>query len=254
MNLRRVQPDPVEVLDCEASNARAQLLEWYHPPEPEWLRLNLVATVNGSAAGKDGTSETITSAMDRRILGVIRELSDIVLVGAASVRSEGYQIPKKSRLAIVTSTGNLDGHRIDPVAADRLVVVCPTSVVGIVRAQFAGALILSLANANAHAATPMNPFEIVSALRGNGFASIVCEGGPSLATQLVNAGLANELCLTTSPLLTSARLPLFAMADQPGSPADNSLILTQLLIDESSSLYARWAFSREGAQAQQATT
>jgi len=82
----------------------------------------------------------------------------------------------------------------------------------------------------------------------------VCEGGPSLATQLVNAGLANELCLTTSPLLTSARLPLFAMADQPGSPADNSLILTQLLIDESSSLYARWAFSREGAQAQQATT
>ncbi len=254
MILRRVHPEPHAVLDSEASDARAQLLDWYRPPNPEWLRLNLVATVNGSAAGKDGTSETITSQMDRRILGVIRELSDVVLVGAASVRSEGYQIPKMSRLAVVTSTGDLNGHRIDPDAGDRLIVICPLTVVDIVRAQFPVALILTAANTKADRSTPMDPIEIVSLLRSSGFASVVCEGGPSLATQLVNAGLANELCLTTAPLLTSARLPLFAKADLPGSGTDNSLVLSQLLIDESSSLYARWSFTHDGAEAQQART
>jgi len=252
MILRRVHPEPQEVLDCEASDARAQLLGWYRPPNPEWLRLNLVATVNGSAAGKDGTSETITSAMDRRILGVIRELSDVVLVGAASVRSEGYQLPKKSRLAVVTSTGHLDGHRIDSDAGDRLIVICPISVVGDVRTQFPEALILSAADANDYSAALMDPVEITRLLRDNGFASIVCEGGPRLATQLVNAGLTDELCLTTSALLTSARLPLFATPDPAGSATENSLELTQLIIDESSSLYARWAFSRDGSEARQA--
>ena len=254
MILRRVHPEPAEVLDSEASDAREQLLDWYRPPKPEWLRLNLVATVNGSAAGTDGTSETITSPMDRRILGVIRELSDVVLVGAASVRSEGYQLPKMSRLAVVTATGDLDGHRIGSDAGDRLIVICPLAVVDIVRAQFSGALILTAANTKADASTAMDPVEIVALLRRNGFASVVCEGGPSLATQLVNAGVANELCLTTAPLLTSARLPLFAKADLPGSGTDNSLELSQLLIDESSSLYTRWSFSRDGAEGQQART
>ena len=254
MILRRVHPEPQEVLDSEASDARAKLLEWYRPPSAEWLRVNLVATVNGSAAGKDGTSETITSAMDRRILGVIRELSDVVLVGAASVRSEGYQLPTKSRLAVVTSTGHLDGHRIDSDAGDRLIVICPFAVVDIVRRQFSGALILSRADENTSPAAPMDPSEIMELLRDNGFASIVCEGGPRLATQLVNAGLTDELCLTTSPLLTSARLPLFASPDPAGSATENSLKLNQLIIDESSSLYARWAFSRDGAQARQART
>jgi len=254
MILRRVHPEPPQVLECDASDARAQLLEWYRPPNHEWLRLNLVATVNGSAAGKDGTSETITSAMDRRILGVIRELSDVVLVGAASVRSEGYQLPKMSRLAVVTATGDLSGHRIDPDAGERLIVICPIAVVGIIRAQFAEALILSPENDNHYSAAPVDPIDIMALLRGNGFASIVCEGGPRLATQLVNAGLVDELCLTTSALLTSARLPIFATPDPAAAGTENSLELTQLIIDESSSLYARWAFSRDGSEARQAKT
>jgi len=254
MIVRRVHPEPQEVLDCEASDARAQLIEWYRPPDHEWLRLNLVATVNGSAAGKDGTSETITSAMDRRILGVIRELSDVVLVGAASVRSEGYQLPKMSRLAVVTSTGDLGGHRIDPDAGERLIVICPIAAVSAIRAQFAEARILSPEDDNHESSAPMNPIAIMALLRGNGFASIVCEGGPRLATQLVNAGLVDELCLTTSALLTSARLPLFATPDAAASGIENSLDLTQLIIDESSSLYARWAFNRDGSEARQART
>ena len=39
----------------------------------------------------------------------------------------------------------------------------------------------------------MSVFAALAALRERGLASIVCEGGPTLAAQLVNAGLVDEL-------------------------------------------------------------
>ncbi|MDP3209548.1 MAG: hypothetical protein Q8M65_10400 [Rhodoglobus sp.] len=109
MILTRVHPGPAERVD--AASDRDRLLELYRA-DPGSLRLNLVADISGSAAGTDGTSDGLTSRSDRKVLGVIRELSDVVLVGAASVRAEGYQLPRRSRLAILTSTGDLGGHRL----------------------------------------------------------------------------------------------------------------------------------------------
>ncbi len=103
MILRRLVPAGPE-LDLDD---RPALLDLYRPPRSTWLRLNMVATVDGAAAGSDGTSESLTNRADRRILGVIRELADVVLVGAASVRAEGYQLPKRAPLAVVTRSGDL---------------------------------------------------------------------------------------------------------------------------------------------------
>ena len=50
------------------------------------------------------------------------------------------------------------------------------------------------------------------------------------------AGLVDELCLTTSPLLTAALLPML-----PGVASERRLRLSQLLVDESDALYARWS-------------
>ena len=91
--LRRIVPAADEVPEAVHIDDRDRLLELYAPRAPDWLRLNLVASVSGSAAGTDGTSESLTSRADRRILGVIRELADVVLVGANSVRAEGYRCP-----------------------------------------------------------------------------------------------------------------------------------------------------------------
>ena len=90
-----------------------RLLDLYQPPAPDWLRINLIVSVSGSAAGPDGTSESLTNRTDRRILGVIRRQADLVVVGAASVRAEGYRIPATATLGIVTGTGDLAGHRIE---------------------------------------------------------------------------------------------------------------------------------------------
>lgn len=230
MILTRAVPAPSEFLDLDAPASRDRLLEWYRPSSADWLRINLVMSITGSAVGDDGTSETLTNATDRRILGVIRELSDVVLVGAASVRAEGYQLPRRSRLAVATISGDLAGHRLEADQQHRLTIVCPESVAPRAAAEFPRAEILTTPDA-----APVTA--IATALRAAGYASIVCEGGPTLAAALLAADAVDELCLTTAPLVRELTLPALT----PSGAPQKSARLEQLLLDESSYVFTRWS-------------
>ena len=230
MKLTRVHPGPIEEIELDDAASRDRLLELYRPPSATWLRLNLITSVSGSAAGSDGTSETLTNPADRKLLGVIRELADVVLIGAQSVRAEGFQLPKRARLAVVTASGDLSGHRIEATDG-RVYVLCPAAAVE--RASsLEGAEIIVVDDVDGR----MTPAAILAALHERGFTSIVCEGGPNLAAQFVTAGLVDEACLSTSPSLGGPSLPLLGDGVSPVG-----LELSQLLIDDSSGLYARWA-------------
>ncbi|MGV8886238.1 MAG: dihydrofolate reductase family protein [Microbacteriaceae bacterium] len=241
MILTRLHPvDGVpETIDLDATGSRDRLLELYEPPAGQWLRLNFVTTVSGSAAGADGTSETLTCAADRRLLGVIRELADIVLIGAQSVRAEGFQLPRKTRLAVVTASGDLTGHQIvSPSEPGRLMVLAPAGAIHRARSTLG-------TDAAEFVAVPdtagrLEPTAILAALIERGLTSIVCEGGPQLAGQLLGAGILDEICLSTAPQLGGPTLPLFGSSEL--DPVD--VTLAQLLRDESSGLYARWLVSR----------
>ncbi|WP_257021828.1 dihydrofolate reductase family protein [Leifsonia sp. AK011] len=230
--LSRVHPAPLEIIDMGAEGSRDRLLEWYSPPQATWLRVNLVTSVSGSAVGTDGTSNSLTSATDRRILGVIRELSDVVLVGAESVRVEGYQLPRTARLAIVTGSGNFAGHRFSPEETERITVICPPDVADAVRGELPGAEVLAVGAP----AERLSPASIVDSLHAAGHTSIVCEGGPSLASALLGAGLVDELCLTTSPVLSDSSPAAFSATGL----GEQGLELRQLLLDDASFLFARW--------------
>ncbi len=227
MIVTRVTPDVPASLDLEEPGSRDQLLEWYRPPRADWLRINLVVSVNGSAAGSDGTSESLTSAADRRILGVIRELSDAVLVGAGSVRAEGYQPPKRTRLAVLTRTGDLEGHRLEGAEPGRLLVLGPAEALARASAALPHAVLIEVSSGSAA--------DAIVALRDSGYRSLVCEGGPGLAGQLVASGLVDELCLTTSPRLTTGRLAPF-IGELPELPLE----LSQLIVGDDGCLFARW--------------
>lgn len=236
MILTRIYPGTPETLDLGAPDGVARLSELYRVPEPAWLRINLVSSVNGNAAGSDGTSQSLTSRTDRTILGVIRRASDVVLVGAASVRAEGHLRPRTAPLAVVTGSGDLSGHRIRPdLPAGDLIVLCPASALGRLQSSLDGLAveIITIPGDDRR----LRPANIVAALRDRGLGRIVCEGGPSLAAQLLDAGLVDELCLTTSPVVNGVRLPL--LGDAPLEM--KRLSLAQLLVDEASALYARWS-------------
>ena len=235
MRLARLHPS-AGVVDLDDVDARSRLADWYRPPGREWVRVNLVTGVGGSVVGPDGTSGSLTAGADRVLLGVIRRLADVVLVGAASVRREGYVLPAHASLAVVSGSGDLTGHRIPADAAsDRLLVLCPAAALDSVSRTLpqATAVVVDDVGGRMPAGT------LVDALRLRGLTSIVAEGGPSLVNQLLDARLVDELCVTTSPVVGGRMVPAF------DSASASLLRLSQLMRDDADAVYARWAVQRD---------
>lgn len=243
MIVRPVHPvsgDPIETTDADA---RDRLSAIYEPPASDWLRINLITSIDGSSRGSDGTSETLSNPADRAILGVIRAQSDIVLVGAQTLRAEGTLLPKTARLAVLTAGGDLSGARVrDDVEPGRILVMGPARAEAAVRRTFSAPHEFVVLD-TAPGAPPDGPVDVrvvVAALRERGLRRIVSEGGPRIAAQLLSAGLVDELCLSTSPQMIGGAGGPFGDAALPALPAT----LTSLLIDDSGGLYARWRLSR----------
>ncbi|MEV7782004.1 pyrimidine reductase family protein [Kitasatospora sp. NPDC088351] len=183
-----------------------------------WLRANMVAGLDGGAR-LDGLSEGLSGDADKRIFGVLRALSDVVLVGAETVRAEGYR-PARARadfaaarraagqapapaIAIVSRSLALD--LTAPLFTEPLVrtVVITTedvpaadlrAVAGVADVVVAGKGSVDLRAA-------------VAALADRGWTRLLSEGGPRLLGQLAAAGLLDELCLSLAPLITAGDAP-----------------------------------------------
>ena len=253
MTLTRVFPEPEAGADAVDLPRRVDgldpvnrdwLLRRYSKAAGAYLRVNMIASLNGSVAGSDGTSDSLSSRLDRRILGVIRELADVVLIGAGSVRAEGYVVPARAALAVVTASGDLAGHRLGDSAHPNsahpqpVFIFCPSSAAGRAAASTAGsrATVVPLDDENGMIA----PATILAALHTLGLTRIVCEGGPVLAGQFFAADLVDEFCLSTSPQVVLGGRGLLESA----TPGCTGFRMRQLLLDDQGATYARWVRPR----------
>lgn len=209
MWVTEVLPSTGERVDASTPVGREWLAERYAPVGDAWVRLNMITSLTGSAVGPDGTSDTLTNRADRAILGVIRAAADAVVVGAQTVRAEGYLLPRRSRLVIVSRTGDLSGHRVEPAAdgpADQVLLVLPPSAstpppvhgVTVVRVGLEG--------------ERMPVAAILAELADRGIRRIVCEGGPSLAAQFAAADVIDEYCVSAAPRLVPSDGPFLPVA------------------------------------------
>src|SRR5690606_10300363 len=82
-SLQRMEPAADGVLTDD------DLLEAYVAPTRPWLRVNFIASADG-ASTRDGRSGALGGPADRRVFDLLRRLADVVLVGAATIRNEGY--------------------------------------------------------------------------------------------------------------------------------------------------------------------
>src|SRR5690242_5336553 len=90
----------------------AALADLYVAPARRWLRANFVATLDGAANGPDDRSGSINTEADHVVFDLLRRLTDVVVVGAGTVRSEGYpslraEDPSAPVLVVVSHQGQL---------------------------------------------------------------------------------------------------------------------------------------------------
>lgn len=221
-------------IDTAADGARERIAALYPAPG---LRVNLVATLDGSTTDASGTSTGITIGADRAVLGAIRSVSDTVLVGAATLRAEPGLVPRHTHLTVLTTTGDFSGITVrDDIEPGRILVVGSSSAEARTRQTFVAPF--DYLSVDGDRAVPLP--DMLAALRERGFHKIVCEGGPRLAGQLLAANLVDEICLTTVPRIGGQPQALFGGA----ATGPHALQLIQLLADDSGALYARWRPSR----------
>ena len=163
-------------------------------PGAPWVLANMVMGVDGSVAIGGRVGE-LNSPADRELFRAIRLLSDVILVGAATVRTEGYG-PSVRPIAIVTNSIQLD--LAAPLFAQpkaRPIIVTSHASPADAReraAEVADVVIAGDASVDMRAA--------VAALHERGHRLVLTEGGPSVLAELLLADLVDELCLTIAPI------------------------------------------------------
>jgi riboflavin biosynthesis pyrimidine reductase len=186
------------------------------PPGTPWLRANMVSSLDG-AARHEGRSRALSSEGDMRVFGVLRALADAVVVGAETVRQEGYR-PARARdgfLARRTAAGQgpapavavVSGHLdldfslplfTEPLTPTLVLTGADAPADRVAAAGKAGAVVVVAGDG-----TRVDPVRAVRALAARGLTRLLAEGGPRLLAQFAAAGVLDELCLTIAPLVTA---------------------------------------------------
>ncbi|MGY1700362.1 dihydrofolate reductase family protein [Geodermatophilus sp. SYSU D00766] len=226
----------------------AALAEAYRLPPGRSVRVDFVVSLDG-AISVDGRSAGLGSPGDRRVFRVLRALADAVLVGHGTAAAEGYR-PVAADSAVGRLRAGLGRPETAPVVVvsrraslapgDRLavpstvLVTCAAADPGR-RAALAGTGVDVLVCGDDDVDLPL----ALDRLADRGLEQLVCEGGPSLLSAALDAGVVDELDLTVSPALVGgpARLLDRALRDVVRPR------LVQVL-EEDGVLFTRYALDR----------
>ncbi len=216
-----------------------------------WLRANFISSLDGSAT-VEGTSGALAGPGDRAVFILLRELADVIVVGAGTVRIEGYsgahlgfaerqqrrargqsEVPQ---LAIVTKSGRLD--RDLAVFTDTEVpplVLTSASAADAIRQRLAG--LAEVIDCSGDDPGEVDEAVLLANLANRGMRRILTEGGPMLLGTFIERALLDELCLTIAPFLVGG-LPR-RIATGPGQ-LPTRMRCAHVLTDDAGYLYTRY--------------
>ena len=195
------------------------LESYYYYPEPvdrAYVRLNYISSLDGKISF-NGRSAGLGTTGDKLVFRRLRRLADVVVVGAGTIRADGYRGARSSEslqsarrlrgqaavppIAVVTASADLDPE--GPLFKDTWVPPIILSVgsappSNIERLREAGADVMIVGEERADMS------QILDALASRKLYRILCEGGPSLFGQLFAARAVDEVCMTLSPQVGGA--------------------------------------------------
>jgi riboflavin biosynthesis pyrimidine reductase len=216
-----------------------------------YLILNMVSTADGRAS-IDGRSGALGNLADRELFHALRGEADAVMAGAGTVRTERYGRIVRDRatmrrrrarglqeepLACIVSARLALSPEI-PLLADRgarVVIVTPSQAslpltaahVDYVRTRHQGLLDL--------------PAALAELRERFAVGTLLCEGGPHLCSELLAAGLVDELFLSLSPKLAGGEAGAGALRILAGAEFQPPLELELLgALENESHLFLRY--------------
>lgn len=176
------------------------------------LRVNFVMSLNGSTT-HEGRSGGLSGEADKRYFELLRRVCDVVLVGAGTVRDEGYgPMMVSEESANWRRERGLPGHPVFAIVSRRLDLDPESSIFTEAPVR---PIVITIANSPGDARDALSRVaDVVVAggsevdftrlrfeLEARGLNSILCEGGPQLFGAMLRSGAVDELCLTVSPRL-----------------------------------------------------
>ncbi len=241
-DVQRCFPD---TLDSPDDDALAESYAW--PLQVQVrpvVRANMVVGLDGGLS-VDGKSAGLGSSGDQRLFDIQRDLSDVLLVGAGTIRAEGYggisldegRLARRRRwglgapppVAVVTA-GGLDAD-LGIFTAARTPPYVFTTAAGAARMAGYPATVID-------AGTDAVDLDVLVRTLGElGLHRVQCEGGPGLLGRLLAAGLLDELCLTTSALTVGQDSPSLLGGTRLGRQVPWELLALHL---EESNLFSRY--------------
>lgn len=205
---RRLHPNPAEAVDPVAEYGRLAPLAAGRPA----VRVNMIASIDG-ASSAGGLSGALSGPPDKAVFAVLRSLADVIVVGAATMRAEGYGparldcaararrrgwgLPEVPPIAVLTRACRLDWGSTFFTEAEQRPIVITVAAAAEADRRRAG----EVAEVVVAGDRDVEPVRALGALADRGAGNVLVEGGPSLNGQLAAAGLLDELCLTLSPTL-----------------------------------------------------
>jgi riboflavin biosynthesis pyrimidine reductase len=194
------------------------LVELYRHQLPQTsaavLRTNFISSLDGSVQGPNGRSGSMSTPSDRHVFALQRALADVILVGAGTVRNEGYRavdlapwqrdiraaegLSPYPTLAVVSVSLDLDPRIATPRSGPGgpvLILTVAQKDRDLDRFRAAGISVVE----QDHESIDLE--EALAWLSDHQLRRVLCEGGPRLHRDLQAGGLVDELSLTLAPVV-----------------------------------------------------
>jgi diaminohydroxyphosphoribosylaminopyrimidine deaminase/5-amino-6-(5-phosphoribosylamino)uracil reductase len=151
---------------------------------PSHITVKLAATLDGRIAAADGTSQWITGAEARAHAHQVRAGMDALIIGTGTALADNPSLTARK------TDGSLQGHQPARVVMGARALPEDAALRG------PGGPLVTLAS--------HNPNHVVAALGQRGLTKLLVEGGPTVTSAFLAAGLADEIHAYIAPALLGA--------------------------------------------------
>jgi riboflavin biosynthesis pyrimidine reductase len=239
--VRALLPEPADDVDVHDRYAAGWL-------DRGGIRANMVCSADGAAAA-NGRSAGLQTPGDNRIFAAQRDLADVVLVGAATVATEGYGpavphvdvrrrwgLPDQLPIAVVTRSLRLDLEGRLFAGSRPFVVTCAGSD------EHRRSAVAERAEVLVCGQDDIDYRLVRRELADRGLTRVLCEGGPTILSRLLVTGELDELCLSLTPRATGPGAGRIVTGEE-WNTGPRELVLT-FLLEEDGALFLRYSAGR----------